>query len=178
MLSLYITTIVIYYFTFFYIIKCNDENIIVPCFTRNINVKIDEFDNRISMKYINCTRQLKKHIFTITFEIHRQLKKFDHIFESNMVITLFAGPCSSSTATLNIGRTIPSIHGTLDDSDPSPLASSHLSWNGQLQKGTISYEYGGDRGNFAQLISALIHVVIRYGREEMIKGIYVIKFNN
>ncbi|CAF3930632.1 unnamed protein product, partial [Rotaria sp. Silwood1] len=71
-----------------------------------------------------------------------------------------------------------SIYGTLDGRDPSPIASSHLPWNGQTQQGTISYEYGGDGGNFAQIISALIHVVIRYGREEMIKGIYVIKFNN
>ncbi|CAF5074027.1 unnamed protein product, partial [Rotaria sp. Silwood1] len=102
--SLYVTTIVFYYFTLFYIIKCDDQKIIIPCFTQNINVKIVEFDDRISMKYINCTRQLKKHIFTITFEIQRQLKKIDHLFESHMVITLFSGPCSSSTATLNIGR--------------------------------------------------------------------------
>ncbi|CAF2926589.1 unnamed protein product [Rotaria sp. Silwood2] len=157
-------------------IKSDEQKIIVPCFTQNINVEINEFDDRISMKYINCTRQLKKHVFTITFEIQRQLKKIDHMFESNMVVTLFAGPCSSSTATLNIGRTFPSIHGTLDGSDPSPIASSHLPWNGQSQKGTISYEYGGHGGDFAQLISALIHVVIRHGREEMIKGIYIVKF--
>jgi len=98
--------------------------------------------------------------------------------QSNMVVTLFAGPCSSSTATLNIGRTFPSIHGTLDGSFPSSVASSHLPWNGQSQQGTISYEYGGAGGDFAQLLSALIHVVIRYGREDMIKGIYAIKFNS
>jgi hypothetical protein len=95
-----------------------------------------------------------------------------------MVVTLFSGPCSSSTATLNIGRTFPSVHSTLDGSDPSPIASSHLPWHGQSQLGTITYEYGGGGGHFAQLSSALIHVVIRYGREDMIKGIYVIKFNS
>ncbi|CAF0903058.1 unnamed protein product [Adineta steineri] len=129
------------------------------------------------MKYINCTRILKKHIYTVTFELQRQLTRNDPIFESNMVVTLFAGPCSSSTATLNNGRTFPSMYGSLDGSDPSPIASSHLPWNGQSQQGTILYEYGGSGGDYAQLISILIHVVIRYGREDMIKGIYVLKFH-
>jgi hypothetical protein len=95
-----------------------------------------------------------------------------------MVVTLFSGPCSSSTATLNIGRTFPSIHGTLDGGIPSSIVSSHLPWNEQSQIGTISYEYGGAGAKFAQLSSVLIHIVIRHGREDMIKGIYMIKFNS
>ncbi|CAF0956560.1 unnamed protein product [Adineta ricciae] len=98
------------------------------------------------------------------------------MLDSNMVATLFASPCSSSTATLSNGRTFPSTHGSLDGSDPSPIASSHLPWNDHSQRGSISYEYGGGGGDHAQLISTLIHVVIRHGRNEMIKGIYVIKF--
>jgi hypothetical protein len=141
-------------------------------------VEIHQFNHHIPIKYINCTRILKKHVFTITFELQRRLTRIDHMFESNMVVTLFAGSCSSSTATLSTGRTFPSTYGTLDGSDPSPIASSHLPWNGQSQLGTISYEYGGGGGDFAQLISALIHVVIRHGREDMIKGIYVIKFHS
>ena len=178
MVSLHVTTIFIFYFAFLCIIKGDDETVIVPCFINNINVEIHQFDDRISIKYINCSRQLKKHIFTITFELQRQFTNVEHMFESNMVVTLFAGPCSSSTATLNIGRTFPSIYGTLDGSHPATIASSHLSWNEQSQKGTITYEYGGEGGDFAQLISVLIHVVVRYGREEMIKGIYALKFSN
>jgi hypothetical protein len=173
MFSLHISTIAAFYFAYLYVIKCDNQKIFVPCFTKNINVEINQFDQRIPIKYINCTRLLQKHVFTITFELQRQIKKIDH-----MVVTLFSGPCSSSTATLSIGRTFPSIHGTLDGSDPSPIASSHFPWNGQSQRGTISYEYGGSGGDFAQLTSALIHVVIRYGREDIIKGIYVIKFNS
>jgi len=171
-------TIVTIYFAYFYAIKGDTQKLIVPCFTKNLNVQIQQFDIRIPIKYINCTRHLKKHIFTITFELQRRLTTIDHMFESHMVVTLFAGPCSSSTATLSIARTFPSIHGSLDGSDPSPIASSHLPWNGQSQQGTISYEYGGGGGDFAQLVSVLIHVVIRHGREDMIKGIYVIKFNS
>ncbi|CAF3298541.1 unnamed protein product [Rotaria socialis] len=178
MLSLHVTTSFINFCALLYLTKSNDEKITVPCFTQNVNAKISQFDDRISLKYINCTRLLKRHVFTITFEIQRRLNVIDHLFESHMVITLFAGPCSSSTATLDIGRTFPSIYGTLDGSYPSQLASSHLPWNEQSVQGTISYEYGGHGASYAQLISALIHIVIRNGREEMINGIYVFKFNN
>jgi len=178
MFSLHVTTIFIFYLTYLYVTKVHSQKIYVPCFTKNVHIDIHQFDRRIPLKYINCTRLLKKNLFTITFELQRRLTKYDQLFESNMVVTLFSGPCSSSTATLNIGRTFPSIHGTLDGSDPSPIASSHLPWNEQSQRGTISYEYGGGKGDFAQLISVLIHVVVRYGREDMIKGIYVIKFNS
>lgn len=178
MFSLHLALIFIYSFVFFPIVKSDNEDLIVPCFNQNINVEISQFDDRVSMKFINCTRHLTKHIFTIKFEIDRHLSKIDYMLNSHMVVTLFAGPCSSSTATLNIGRTFPSTHGSLDGSHPSPVASSHLPRNGQAQKGTISYEYGGAGGEFAQLVSALIHVVIRYGREEMIKGVYVIKFHH
>jgi hypothetical protein len=178
MFSLHVTVTFLFYCAYLYVIKGDNEKKIVPCFTKHVNIEIHQFDHRIPIKYINCTRLLKKHVFTITFELQRRLKKYDQMFESNMVVTLFSGPCSSSTATLNIGRTFPSIHGTLDGSDPSPIASSHLPWNEQSQQGTIVYEYGGGGGDFAQLLSVLIHVVIRYGREDMIKGIYMIKFNN
>jgi hypothetical protein len=178
MFSLHVTTSFVFYFISLSIINGENQKKIVPCFTKHINVNIQQFDHRISINYINCSRILKKNLFTITFEIQRRLTRLDQIFESNMVVTLFSGPCSSSTATLNIGRTFPSIHGTLDGSDPSSIASSHLPWHGQSQQGTITYEYGGGGGNFAQLSAALIHVVIRYGREDMIKGIYVIKFNS
>lgn len=159
-------------------IECIDEKVIVPCFRRNVKVEIAQFDNRISMKYINCSRLLNQQRFTITFEIERRWRRLDQLLELNMVVTLFAGPCSSSTATLNIGRTFPAVYGTLDGSNPSSVVSSHLPWNEQSVQGTISYEYGGDKANMAQLISALINVVIRYGREEFIKGIYLVKFNN
>jgi hypothetical protein len=178
MFSLHVTTAIMLYFASLSVTTDENQKKTVPCFTKNINVDIQQFDHRISINYINCTRVVKKNLFTITFEIQRRLTRLDQIFESNMVVTLFSGPCSSSTATLNIGRTFPSIHATLDGSDPSPIASSHLPWHGQSQHGTITYEYGGGGGNFAQLSAALIHVVIRYGREDMIKGIYVIKFNS
>jgi len=177
MFSLHVTTIVTFYLAYFHVIQCDTKKY-VPCFTKNIKVEIHQFNHHIPIKYINCTRILKKHVFTITFELQRRLTRIDHMFESNMVVTLFAGSCSSSTATLSTGRTFPSTYGTLDGSDPSPIASSHLPWNGQSQRGTISYEYGGGGGDFAHLISALIHVVIRHGREDMIKGIYVIKFHS
>jgi hypothetical protein len=175
MFSLYVTTIALLYLTSIYITIGDAQKIFIPCFTKNVKIEIHQFDHRIPIKYLNCTRLLKKNVFTITFELQRQ---FDQLLQSNMVVTLFAGPCSSSTATLTIGRTFPSTHGTLDGSDPSAIASSHLPWNGQSQQGTISYEYGGAGGDFAQLLSVLIHVVIRYGREDMIKGIYVIRFNS
>lgn len=155
---------------------CDSDKTIFPCFTKSVHVDVQQFDRRISLHYLNCTRVWTKNRFTITFEIQRPWRTFDHIFDSNMVVTLFSGPCSSSTATLSIGRTFPSIQGTLDGSDPSAIASSHLPWHGQSQQGTIIYEYGGSRGQFAQLTSVLIHLVIRYGREEMIKGVYVMKF--
>lgn len=177
MFSLHVTITFIFYLTFVDVIKCNTQKFLVPCFTKHVKIDIHQFDHRIPIKYINCTRLLKKHQFTITFELQRRLSRYDQLTSSNMVVTLFAGPCSSSTATLTIGRTFPSIYGTLDGSDPSAIASSHLPWNEQSQQGTISYEYGGSGGDFAQLLSVLIHVVVRYGREEMIKGIYVIKFN-
>ena len=176
MFSLRAITIVILYSAYLHVCKCEKKKI-VPCFTKKVNVEIHQFDPRISLKYINCTRIVKKHLYTITFELQRRLTKIDQMFESNMVVTLFASSCSSSTATLSNGRTFPSTHGTLDGSDPSPIASSHLPWDGQSQQGTISYEYGGGGGDYAQLISTLIHVVIRHGREDMIKGIYVLKFH-
>jgi len=178
MFSLHVTATFIIYFAYLYVTKGDIQKKFGPCFTKNVNIEIHQFDHRIPIKYINCTRLVKKNLFTITFELQRRLTKRDQMFESNMVVTLFSGPCSSSTATLNNGRTFPSIHGTLDGSDPSPIASSHLPWNEQSQQGTIVYEYGGGGGDFAQLLSVLIHVVIRYGREDMIKGIYMIKFNN
>lgn len=177
MFSLHVRITFVFYFTCLHVIKADTQKLIVPCFNKHVNIDIYQFDHRIPIKYINCTRLLKKHVFTITFELQRRSTKFDQLTESNMVVTLFAGPCSSSTATLTIGRTFPSTHGTLDGSDPSAIASSHLPWNGQSQQGTISYEYGGGGGDFAQLLSVLIHVVIRYGREDMINGIYMIKFN-
>lgn len=149
---------------------------LVPCFTKDVHVDIQQIDQRILLKYLNCTRLLHKHVFTVTFELQRRFKRIDPMVDSNMVVTLFASPCSSSTATLSNGRTFPSTHGSLDGSDPSPIASSHLPWNGHSQQGWVSYEYGGGGGDHAQLISTLIHVVIRHGRDEMIKGIYVIKF--
>ena len=153
----------------------NDEKN-YPCFTKPVRIHIEQLDPRITLHYLNCTRLWSKNRFTITFEIQRPWRAFDQIFDSNMVLTIFSGCCSSSTATLNIGRTFPSIHGTLDGSDPSSIASSHLPWHGQSQQGTIVYEYGGSGGKFAQLTSVLIHLLIRYGREEMIKGIYAMKF--
>lgn len=158
--------------------NCETEKILLPCFPKTTQTEIQQFDRRISLEYVNCTRIWKKNLFTITFQLQRHRTKFDQIIQSNMVVTLFSGPCSSSTATLNIGRTFPSIHGTLDGSEPSAIASSHLPWNSQIQQGTISYEYFGSDADYAQLISVLIHVVIRYGRQEMIKGIYVIQFHN
>ena len=149
---------------------------LVPCFTKNVTVEIQQFDHRIPIDFLNCTRLLKKHVFTITFALHRRLSSRDA--QSNMVVTLFAGPCSSSTATLSTGRTFPSVHGALDGSDPSSIASSHLPWNGQFQHGTISYEYAGGGADLAQLESALIHVVIRHGREDMIRGIYAMRFKS
>jgi hypothetical protein len=178
MFSLYVTTIALYYFAYFCVTESDTQKKFVPSFHKNVKIDIHQFDSRIPIKYINCTRQLKKHIFTITFELQRQLTKIDQIYESDMVVTLFSGPCSSSTATLNIGRTFPSIHGSLDGSIPSSIASSHLPWNEQSQLGTISYEYGGAATKFAQLSSVLIHIVIRRGREDMMKGIYVIKFDS
>jgi hypothetical protein len=179
MFSVHVTTFFLFYFSYLYVTKGDTtQKIFIPCFHKNVNIDIHQFDHRIPIKFINCTRLLKKNLFTITFELQRRLTKFDQIFESDMVITLFSGPCSSSTATLNIGRTFPSIHGTLNGGIPSPVASNHLPWTEQSQIGTISYEYGGSGGDFAQLVSALIHVVIRYGRADMIKGIYVIKFNS
>jgi hypothetical protein len=162
MFSVHVMTFITIYL---HTIKCDIQKLIVPCFAKHINVEIHQFNNRIPIRYINCTRHRKKHLFTISFELQRRLITFDHMDEYNMVVTLFAGPCSSSTATLSTGRTFPSIHGT-------------LSWNGHSQQGTIAYEYGGGGADFAQLVSVLIHVVIRNGREDMIKGIYVIKFNS
>ena len=178
MLSLFHANIIIFLVEFFQLIHCENEKIFLPCFPKTTHVEIEQFDRRITLDYINCTRLWKKNLFTITFQLQRHRTKFDQIMQSNMVVTLFSGPCSSSTATLNIGRTFPSIHGTLDGSTPSTIASSHLSWNSPTQQGTISYEYFGSDADYAQLISALIHLVIRYGREEMIKGIYVMKFHN
>jgi hypothetical protein len=102
MFSLHVTTIVTFYLAYFHVIQCDTKKI-VPCFTKNIKVEIHQFNHHIPIKYINCTRILKKHIFTITFELQRRLTRIDHMFESNMVVTLFAGSCSSSTATLSTG---------------------------------------------------------------------------
>lgn len=148
-----------------------DKKKLAPCFAKDAKVEIRQVDPRITFHFLNCTRLLKKHVFTVTFELQRQPTS-----DANMVVTLFASPCSSSTATLSNGRTFPSTHGSLDGSNPSPIASSHLSHDGYAQHGSISYEYGGAGGDHAQLLSALVHVVIRHGREEMIKGIYVMKF--
>ena len=177
MFSLHVTTIAIVFFTWPSAIESNTPKRLVPCFARNAKIDIHQFDRRIPISFINCTRLLKKHLFTLTFELHRRFTTRDQLLASHMVVTLFAGPCSSSTATLNTGRTFPSIHGSLDGSDPSAIASSHLPWNEQSQRGTISYEYAGGGGDLAQLASVLIHVVVRYGREDMINGIYAIRFN-
>ncbi|UJR09575.1 hypothetical protein I4U23_013810 [Adineta vaga] len=177
MFSLHMITFVTFCLIYLHISKCENKKL-VPCFSKNVRIEIHQFDQRILLKYLNCTRLLKKHVFTIMFELQRQFTRSEQMLESNMVVTLFASPCSSSAATLSNGRTFPSTHGSLDGSDPSPIASSHLPWNGQSQYGTISYEYGGGGGDHAQLISTLIHVVIRHGREDMIKGIYVIKFHS
>ena len=149
---------------------------LVPCFSKNVTVEIQQFDPRIPIAFLNCTRLLKKHVFTITFALHRRVSTRNA--ESNMVVTLFAGPCSSSTATLTTGRTFPSMQGALDGSDPSAIASSHLPWNEQSQHGTISYEYAGGGADLARLESVLIHVVIRHGREDMIRGIYAMRFKS
>ena len=149
---------------------------LVPCFAANVTVEIQQFDPRIPIAFLNCTRLLTKHVFTITFALHRRVSTRDA--DSNMVVTLFAGPCSSSTATLSTGRTFPSMHGALDGSDPSAIASSHLPWNGQTQHGTIAYEYAGGGADLARLESVLIHVVIRHGREDMIRGIYAMRFKS
>ena len=177
MFSLSITTLAIVFFASTYAIDGDTHKRLVPCFAKTAKIDIRQFDRRLPISFINCTRLLKKHVFTLTFELHRRFTTRDQMLASHMVVTLFAGPCSSSTATLSTGRTFPSIHGSLDGSDPSPIASSHLPWNEYSQRGTISYEYAGGGGDLAQLASVLIHVVVRYGRENMINGIYAIQFN-
>lgn len=177
MFSSSITTLAIVFFASTYAIDGDTHKRLVPCFAKTAKIDIRQFDRRLPISFINCTRLVKKHVFTLTFELHRRFTTRDQMLASHMVVTLFAGPCSSSTATLNTGRTFPSIHGSLDGSDPSPIASSHLPWNEYSQRGTISYEYAGGGGDLAQLASVLIHVVVRYGRENMINGIYAIQFN-
>ena len=179
MLSLRLSTfiIIINYFLSISALKIDHSPRFVPCFPKHYRAEVKQFDRRVPLNFINCTREVKTHRFTIRFSVERQRSMFDQRTRSDTVITLFSGPCSSSTATLTIGRTFPSIHGSLDESNPAMIVSSHLPWNEQSQNGMITYEYAGASGDFAQLISVLIHVVIRHGRDEMIKGNYLIRFS-
>ena len=164
-------------FLFIFIIESISSRIdstkrLIPCFPKTTDVRIVQFDRRIPLTFINCTRQTKTNLFTITFEFERQSKYFDQ----HLIVTIFAGPCSSSTATLTTGRTFPSTYAALDGSDRSTIVSSHLSLEQRIQQGTIAYEYLGSGAEFSHLASILIHVVIRHGRDELIRGTYAIQF--
>lgn len=165
---------VLVFSTFFVVVstfKFDNSKKTKRCFPKNVRVDVVQFDREIPLRFVNCTREKETQRFTIKFLLERQRN-----VAADTVITLFAGPCSSSTATLNIGRSFPSIYGSLDESNPGQVVSSHLPSNERLQTGTITYEYAGSSSDRSYLISALVHVVIRHGRDQIIRGTYLIRF--